>query len=356
MSALCFLGLVTSAMSDWGPVPAAWAAQPPPAYAASQLTDVVCPTAIACEAAGANRTGTLGIVFGTADGGLHWQRQALPAGITGISGLACPSATTCDAAGFAKSSGAVLRTTNAGHTWLVQKLPPGATVDAISCPTVSVCEAVGDSGALRTTNGGAAWVLQKVPRVAYDLSGIACPRPTKCEAIGWTSGFNPVGVVIGTSNGGATWGSQHIPTKQSPAAISCASSTTCEIALSAPFFGGPATGQALRTTDGGLTWEQQSIVDGVVASGISCPALNTCEAVGGTPFSYVAVRTTDGGSTWNLQSLPRPSSSTTLEGQAVACTSVGTCVLVGSLVAGRSSVGITARTSDGGKTWAISAP
>ncbi len=115
-------------------------------------------------------------------------------------------------------------------------------------------------------------------------------------------------------------------------------------------------GQALRTTDGGLTWEQQSIVDGVVASGISCPALNTCEAVGGTPFSYVAVRTTDGGSTWNLQSLPKPSSSTTLEAQAVACTSLRTCVLVGSLVSGRSSVGITAKTSDGGKTWAISAP
>ena len=88
---------------------------------------------------------------------------------------------------------------------------------------------------------------------------------TKCEAFGWTSGFNPAGVVIGTSNGGGTWRSQHIPTKQSPAAISCASSTTCEIALSAPFFGGPATGQALRTTDGGLTWERQSIVDGVVA-------------------------------------------------------------------------------------------
>jgi photosystem II stability/assembly factor-like uncharacterized protein len=343
-------------MSDWAPAPAAWAAPLPPAYTASQLTDVVCSTASACEAAGTNRANTLGILFGTSDGGLHWQRQALPAGISGIAGLVCPSATTCEAVGLTKSSGAVLRTTNGGHTWLVQKLPPGATVDAISCPTVLVCEAVAESGALRTTNGGAAWVLQKVPTVAYNLSGIACPRVTKCEAFGWTSGFNPVGVVIGTSNGGATWRSQHIPTKQSPAAISCPSSTTCEIALSAPFFGGPATGQALRTTDGGLTWQLQSIVDGVVASGISCPALNTCEAVGGTPFSYAAVRTTDGGSTWDLQSLPRPSSSTTLEGQAVACTSVGSCVLVGSLVAGRSSVGITARTSDGGRTWAINAP
>jgi photosystem II stability/assembly factor-like uncharacterized protein len=350
------VGAVTwSVMSDWAPRPA-WATSTTSVYSASKLTDVACPTVSACEAAGTNSAGTLGIVFGTADGGQHWERQAVPAGTTEISGLACPSAATCEAVGFSTSSGVALRTINGGQAWVAQKLPAGASAGAIACPTVSVCEVVGGSGAQRTTNGGASWALQSVPTVAYSLVGIACSRDTTCEAVGWSSGFNPVGVIIGTGDGGATWRSQHLPTKQSPAAISCASVSTCEIALSPPSFGGPISGQALRTTDGGSTWEQQNIVDGVVASGISCPAPGTCLAVGGTAISYVAVRTSDGGSTWDVQALPRPSSSKTFEAQAVACPSLSSCVIVGSLVSGPSSVGVAARTTDDGKTWTISAP
>lgn len=358
---LSVVGLVTWATTS-GRVggPDASAASPAPsassASSASQLTEVVCPTVRVCEAAGTNRANTLGILFGSTDGGLRWERQVLPPGISQISSVVCPSVITCEAVGFAKSSGTALRTTNGGHTWLAQKLTPGTTVGAISCPTVSVCEAVGDNGALRTTTGGMAWTAQGVPSVAYNLAGIDCSRVLTCEAFGSSSGFNPVGVVIGTNNGGATWRAQHIPTKQSPAAISCPSPTTCEIALSAPFFGGPASGQALRTTDGGLTWVQQRIVDGVIASGISCPALGTCEAVGGTAISSVAVRSTDGGATWNLRALFGPSISKTLEAQDVACPALDTCVLVGSLVSGRSSVAVTARTTDGGKKWSINLP
>ena len=316
----------------------------------------MCPTTSTCEATGTNSTGTLGIIFGTTDGGRQWHRQNLPAEVDEVDAIACPSATTCEVLAAVKSSGVALRTTNGGHNWAVQKLPPGAGAGAIACPTVRVCEAVGANGALRTTNGGRSWALQHVPAVAYQLVGIACRRAPNCEAVGWSSGFKPVGVIIGTGDGGATWRSQHLPTEQPPAAISCPSLNTCEVALSPPFLGGPAKAQALRTDDGGSNWKLQRIVDGVLATGISCPGQNTCEAVGGTAFSYLAVRTTDGGSTWDQQALGPPSGAKTVEAQAVACPSLNTCVTVGSLVKGNSSVAITARSTDGGKRWSVSAP
>jgi hypothetical protein len=40
----------------------------------------------------------------------------------------------------------------------------------------------------------------------------------------------------------------------------------------------------------------------------------------------------------------------------VACPSLNTCVIVGSLISATHSVAFTARTTDGGKTWATSAP
>lgn len=149
--------LVLCAASGSGLVVSASASAASPttasAYAAAKLTVLACSTASTCEAVGTNSGTTLGIIFGTTDGGLAWERQSLPAVMSGIADIACPSASTCEAVGFTKSSSLALRTTNAGHTWVAQKLPAGASAAAIACPTVNVCEAVG-GGALRTTNGG----------------------------------------------------------------------------------------------------------------------------------------------------------------------------------------------------------
>ena len=70
------------------------------------------------------------------------------------------------AVGFGSASWA---TTNGGRTWTTQSVPAGvADLRSVSCPTVSICEAVGESPndtavALDTTDGGATWSVQVVP-------------------------------------------------------------------------------------------------------------------------------------------------------------------------------------------------
>lgn len=321
--------------------------------AAAELTSVVCPSVTVCEATASNSAQTLRFLFRTTDGGRHWERQALPGGLP-VSSVACPTATICQAGVASASVSLSLRTIDGGRTWSEQKLLPGANIELVACPSADTCEAVGEDAALRTTDGGKTWVTQKLPNALYQSVGLACPRVTVCQTVGWSSGFSPIGVVVGTTEGGKVWRSEHIPTKQPPAAVSCPSAATCEIALSPPFAGGPANAQALRTTNAGASWKQQSIADGFVATGISCPTPTTCQAVGGTALSYGTDRTVDGGSRWEAQGLAAPSG--TFEGDAVACPSLSTCVAVGSLASGSTKVGSTAWTHDGGKHWAIAAP
>ena len=60
--------------------------------------------------------------------GPGWQAQPLPAGVTGVAGIACPSASSCVAVGSAEQTGTagrpvILLTTDGGGHWAEARRP-----------------------------------------------------------------------------------------------------------------------------------------------------------------------------------------------------------------------------------------
>jgi photosystem II stability/assembly factor-like uncharacterized protein len=216
----------------------------------------------------------------------------------------------------------------------------------VSCPIPSVCVSTGQSdpvnggAVIGTTDGGRTWGPLATPPGVGGLAGVACPTKLHCEVVG--NGNGDAGAIYGTRNGGRTWHAQ-------PAvlggglfqAIACPSETVCE-----------ATGNAgtiVGTINGGMTWTRQATpAQANLVEGVSCPTTTTCEAVGfgGTGM---ALRTVNGGSTWSAQTLP-PS---VQDLSGVACPTVRVCVSVGqnAVDAGSREVGVVATTSNGGHTW-----
>ncbi|WP_298336924.1 hypothetical protein [Ferrimicrobium sp.] len=131
----------------------------------------------------------------------------LPAGLgltgdlSGISGITCPSRTRCLAAGNGTKGAVVLRSTNGGASWSQVTLPAGlglvghyVLLNQLSCSTVAKCLATGLAGIgpavlLGSSNGGASWSRVTLPRgqglvdhPAGFVSTISCPSRTQCLA------------------------------------------------------------------------------------------------------------------------------------------------------------------------------
>ena len=209
--------------------------------ARESLTGLACPSASVCEAVGEEDSTNGGAVaIRTTDGGLKWVGGAkFPSNIAGLTGVACPTTSTCEAVGssYAITSGYTLgrsyapftcpgsptcrvadgdtpaypyalRTTDGGARWVSTKLPTDVgALDAIACPTPSVCEAVGSHAAagstsaqrttpavaaVRSVDGGTSWASQPLPAGITALKGVACPSPYDCYA----AGYSPAGGLV----------------------------------------------------------------------------------------------------------------------------------------------------------------
>lgn len=266
--------------------------------------------------------------------------------------VSCPSTSVCFAVGVDSDNGnAITVTTNGGATWTSQPVPASATgytLSGISCSSTTECAvsgggsaSVGDMGfVLTTTDGGATWTSQSLPSSTGNLVGMACPSTTDCYALGeFPPGSSTVGtVVLASTDGGNTWASDPVTSSYGGRAITCPSISDCYVvgSQSGPFVS--------QTTDGGATWVSEVLPTGFSQlTGVSCNSITNCVAVGGGGANGQAiVETSDGGATWSLASAP--AGIQTLSG--VACPSTSDCYAVGD---GDHSV-ILAST-DGGVTW-----
>ena len=173
-----------------------------------------------------------------------------------------------------------------GPTWTIQASPnePGATANvlsAVSCRPDGTCMAVGtyfkgpngDQFALAERRTGSTWTIGATPPVAgvdYTLlSGVSCPGPATCVAVGYTVSSRTDAVVRGLAEAwaGGSWTVEPIP---------------------------------LPT---GATW--------VELSDVSCPALADCIAVGGymkNQFSGQEQPLAEqwNGSSWSVLAAPTP--------------------------------------------------
>lgn len=165
------------------------------------LTGVACYSPTACTAVGLHVVGLTndGVLVAITNGSAGVAQRVTPT--RNLNRIACgPS--ICEATGTADSprAAAVLQVINGvpGTLQLVPELAPVGigTLLGISCPTDTLCEAVGnaDTGVLVPVDSGVPGTPQPIPGTAQ-LFGIACTSTaTSCIAVG--SNSDPVGVVV----------------------------------------------------------------------------------------------------------------------------------------------------------------
>jgi hypothetical protein len=184
-----------------------WSLQstPNPTGTSIQLTAVSCPSTTACTAVG-TFSGTPGI-FAEIWNGSSWTLQNPPVPSGGSSpfldGVSCTSATACTVVGQYFNAGKQIPLAERwdGTSWSVQTpaVPAGrpqSGFKGVSCAGINSCSAVGFA---RAGNGkefmlaehwnGTTWALQPVEAPAGTqggwLNAISCPSLIRCEAVGF---------------------------------------------------------------------------------------------------------------------------------------------------------------------------
>ncbi len=231
--------------------------------------------------------------------------------------------------------------------------PVPYTVHAVSCPTTTLCIAVGVTSVgtglvLRSADGGRTWSAAQLPIETSELGDVSCGSPTMCEATVLDASFSDV-QVIGTTDGGIHW---HVQTVNSQADLSDVETVKCSTALDCVATGSGNNGEAtiILTTDGGENWESISpfgSIDNFGIEGVNCSSSTTCLVTGWqagqTTSSGVAAKTTDGGITWTQETVPSDVSVI----WELACTSATVCEAPAETTTGWEVLG----TADGGVTW-----
>jgi hypothetical protein len=295
--------------------------------------------------------------------GTRWALQTMPnpTGSTGTTlvGVACPSATRCEAVGYYNTSSNVqvpLAEGWNGTTWAVQTTPnPAGAAQtellAVACPKATRCEAVGYSqpasgGSFTVAErwNGTTWALQTTPSPGATqsaLQAVACPSTTDCEAVGYQDNSSGVFVPLAEDWNGTTWAVQTTPSPGGPNSElfgeACSSATSCEaVGYYVPSSQGGSHMFAERWN--GTTWALQTTANPAGATnsalyGVACPpSTPDCEAVGtysGSSNVTVTVAERWNGTRWAVQTTPNPTGAIFSLFNAVACLSATNCEAVG---------------------------
>jgi hypothetical protein len=295
---------------------------PLPAGAATShsavLTDVVCPSAAECVAAGYysdSAGGQQGLLL--TGHGSSWTatKAPLPAGAgtsedVGLYGVTCPSTATCVAVGAYNRNGLLLGGHGSSWTASTAVLPAGASTPVslsdVTCPSTATCVAAGrygisrGAGWLLLTGHGSSWKAARTPLPADATGGpnpllvqVSCPSAATCVAAGYyrTSGIGLQGFLL--SGHGSSW-----------------------TATKAPLPAGTPAGAE------------------VVINEVSCPSAATCVAAGDDSGSKIqGLLLTGHGSSWTATQAPLPAGAATGPDATlsnVTCVSAAECVAVGS--------------------------
>lgn len=184
--------------------------------------------------------------------GVSWAIQSTPVASQGsLNAVSCSSPTACTAVGAYESSAHVQVTLaerwNGTH-WTIEPTqnPAGATdsiLSAVSCPTASMCSAVGNS--ISASNAaasvaehwnGTSWSIVRSPgptgAVADFLSGVSCQSSGSCTAVGWYDMSSGPSRTLAEGGSGTSWSVQRTPDAGTGLpnwlqSVACSSPTTC---------------------------------------------------------------------------------------------------------------------------------
>ena len=357
----------------------AWVIQDTPSPAGNGGLDVLdsvsCRSAASCVAIGylGGRAKALGETWN----GTTWALEATPdpGRHTSLAGVSCGPAAACTAVGtYRNGLGTHLSLAQVwnGSTWTLQAAvsPVGAVpsdVVGVSCPSVTVCTAVGffDNGpgtvaTLAEHWNGTAWAIQPTPNPAgaarNSLASVSCTSAKACIAVGKSRGGRS-GATLAESWNGKTWTVQSAPTPPGAfgglAGVSCTSRTAC-IAVGS-YTNAVNDAVPLAESWNGTSWTIQNAVSppgsySATLSGVSCGSSSACVAVGdyNSQAGIAPLAEYWNGSTWTVQSTPRASS--VFDG--VSCASAVRCTAAGEAFSYPSNVGPLAEVWQDG-TWRV---
>jgi hypothetical protein len=192
--------------------------------------------------------------------------------------ISCPSSTLCVAVG----TNGYAQAFN-GSSWGTPRfIDPslnlsGSGLTSISCPSASFCGTVDQAGYALTFNGGS-WT----PRIQFDKTGnaltsVSCASASFCVA--GDDGGN------GFVYNGASWSGpitiDHTSNQESIGGIACPSASFCVAVGEA--------GSVETSTDGGAAWTSPpEIIGSNDLTSVSCPSTTFCVAVdaGGNAYTY----------------------------------------------------------------------
>jgi hypothetical protein len=182
-----------------------WAAQQlqqPAAPEKSVLNDVSCPSPTDCIAVGGQygnaASGGDETTFAERWDGTDWMIEPTPspsdAGNSELDTVSCPSATVCIAVGFKTPVGGGMGRALAeawdGTSWKMLPTPVGTGLESVWCISATACTAVGTNGvyALAERWDGSSWTVEPAPSPGGSngtyLDGVSCTSMTACTAVG----------------------------------------------------------------------------------------------------------------------------------------------------------------------------
>jgi hypothetical protein len=184
-----------------------WQLQTVPGPPGGVLTGVSCPTATSCTAVGFDGAGTLAETWN----GATWSIDSTPNPASGfnpsLTAVSCRSAGTCTAVGAYTAATGAQQLTLAERLlrgrWQIESTPNPAgavytSLAGVSCPTADSCTAVGSaqlSGNVIDTvaerRSGGRWMIEPTPnpRGKYSLlTAVSCPSTSVCTAVGYADG------------------------------------------------------------------------------------------------------------------------------------------------------------------------
>ncbi|MDP2726879.1 MAG: YCF48-related protein, partial [Dehalococcoidia bacterium] len=208
--------------------------------------------------------------------------------------------------------GAIFHTSNGGTAWIAQTSPVTNTLYSVSFVDTGIGWVVGEAGTiLKTTNGGATWMAQS-SGITTTLRSVAFVD----ASLGWAVGNG--GTILHTVDGGVTWAPQASGTTESLNGVGfldaqngwTVGGSTPKTPYDTPPTPPAILGVVLRTTDGGATWGKTTLFS--AAYGVSSLARDNAWVAGtyvryeyngryGDYFKYIegAVLLTSNGLTWS---------------------------------------------------------
>jgi hypothetical protein len=248
---------------------------------------------------------------GAASAASPWQLTQLPAKVLEggyedqamLSGVSCPTESLCVAVGSFGTIATSTSPTGGRPAWQVAyPTAPGKGANtAVSCASEDLCVVVGFEGGVLVstdpTGGAAAWSMTNV-NVAHDnaihLTGVSCPSTSLCVAVNGANPFGTAGKILtSTDPTSGQWQIAQLDSSLLFTGVSCSSPTLCvavarggKIAVSTDPTGGASAWNVIGAPGGAGDLEGIDCVESLCAAGNATGNILTSTDPGaGAPWS-----------------------------------------------------------------------